>query len=97
MSDDRRYWDATAFLAWLNEEDGRYLACKDVLGAAEAGDTEIFTSVISLAEVVRIKGHARVDKDKKEAIRSFFRQNFILVYQVNLLIAELAQDLVLDP
>jgi hypothetical protein len=50
------YWDTSCFICFLNadEQDRRYI-CTDILRHAELGDVEIWTSTITIAEVIRPK------------------------------------------
>jgi predicted nucleic acid-binding protein len=57
MSDYRKlYWDTTCFVCFLNDsshEIDRHYICEDILTHAEKGTVEIWTSSLTLAEVVR--------------------------------------------
>jgi hypothetical protein len=57
MTKDLRYWDANAFLGWLNDEPDKQAACQTVLASAEAGKIQIVTSAITFVEVIKIKGN----------------------------------------
>jgi predicted nucleic acid-binding protein len=92
----RRYWDSVCCLGFLKEEDDKVTACQSVISDAEAGRVEIVVSTLVLAEVLWIKGHDRVPRDSKEKIRNFFRRRYFLMVNVDLFIAEQAQDLVWD-
>src|SRR5438128_10655290 len=50
------YWDTTCFICLLNadEQDRRYI-CTDILRHAELGNVEIWTSAITISEVIRPK------------------------------------------
>ena len=50
----RFYWDTTCFICLLNEDeqDRRYI-CTDILRHAELGDVEIWTSAVTMSEVIR--------------------------------------------
>jgi predicted nucleic acid-binding protein len=47
----RSYWDACVFLAWIKREPGRFSHVDALMEAAAAGQMEIITSVLSIAEV----------------------------------------------
>lgn len=48
------YWDTGCFICFLNrKEEQRRLICQDVLIHAEQGSIEIWTSTLTIAEVIR--------------------------------------------
>lgn len=50
------YWDTTCFICFLNKaEKQRRDICEDILHRAKDGDVVIYTSTLSIAEVVRPK------------------------------------------
>jgi predicted nucleic acid-binding protein len=57
MSDYRKlYWDTTCFICFLNDSShdlDRHYICEDILNHAEKGTVEIWTSSLTLVEVVR--------------------------------------------
>jgi len=61
MSDPKKvYWDSSCFICFLNRNDvdkERRLICEDVLRHARDGEIEIYTSVFTIAEVIRPKRH----------------------------------------
>ncbi len=89
-----RYWDANAFLGWLNNEQDKAPECESVLAAADAGKVQIVTSALTLTEVIKLKGKLRLTKDKEEKIKAFFENDFIIVRDVDRFIAEKARDLI---
>lgn len=89
-----RYWDANAFLGWLNDEQDKAHECESVLAAAEAGKVQIVTSALTLTEVIKLKGKPRLTKDKEDTIKAFFENDFIIVRDVDRFIAEKARDLI---
>ncbi|MDE3201622.1 MAG: type II toxin-antitoxin system VapC family toxin [Acidobacteriota bacterium] len=94
MSTSTRYWDANAFLGWLNDEQDKAQECESVLAAADAGKVQIVTSALTLTEVIKLKGKPRLTKDKEEAIKAFFENDYIIVRDVDRFIAEKARDLI---
>ncbi len=46
------YWDSDAFLGWLQAEQGKAELCAGTLRRAEAGEVVIFTSALTIAEVL---------------------------------------------
>lgn len=96
MPKDRRYWDSDTFLAWFNKETGKYENCLGVMQSAENGDLEIVTSSFTLVEVLYIKGHPKITKEKSNTICRFFERDFIVIVNLDRYIAEDARQLVWD-
>jgi len=94
MSIPRRYWDSSAFLAWLLPEPDREDACSSVLRAAEEGDLELVTSALTLTEVIKLKGKPELKKDHETKIAKFFENEYIILRNVDRFIALAAQRLV---
>lgn len=84
---ERVVWDACTFIAHIKQEkalttvpgvfEDRGKLCAEVLRHAKAGDLEIVTSTLALAEVRKAGSHP--DGDTGEKIARFFDQAFILV------------------
>jgi predicted nucleic acid-binding protein len=91
---DYRYWDAVTFLGWLSEEPDKVPDCKPVLDAAEAGSVTIVTSALTIAEVLWLKGHKKVEASQAKKIEAFFRHSWIVVREVDRFVAEDARELV---
>jgi predicted nucleic acid-binding protein len=96
MSLPRRYWDSSAFLAWLLPEPDREDACRSVLRAAEEGEIEIVTSALTLTEVIKLKGKPELKREQEKKIADFFQHEYIVVRNVDRFIAFAAQRLVWD-
>lgn len=94
MEKERRYWDSNLFLCWLNKEQGHHDKCKGVLDLAEKGKIEIVTSALTIAEVIYLKGHPKITKEKSDNIINFFKQDYIILINVDRQIAELARELI---
>lgn len=94
MAVDRRYWDANAFLGWLNGESDKVVQCQSVLDAAEEGRVDIVTSALTLTEVIKLKGAKPIARDKEDAIRAFFENPYIIVREVDRFVAEDARELI---
>jgi predicted nucleic acid-binding protein len=88
-----RYWDSCCFLGWLAEEEDKVASCKEVLDIAEAGHLTIVTSTLTLAEVVRLKGHPTLPPEDEAVIDQFFKREFIVLRQVDRKVGELARRL----
>jgi len=92
-----RYWDANVFLAWLKEESDKLAQCEAGIREAEAGRLVIVTSALSLAETLYlVRGELPVAPETRDKVRGFFRNEFILLHELDRGIAELAQDVVWD-
>lgn len=92
-----RYWDANVFLAWLKEEPEKLAQCEAGIRDAEAGKLVIVTSALTLAETLYlVRGEIPVAPETREKVRSFFRNEYILLHELDRGIAELAQDVVWD-
>lgn len=92
-----RYWDANVFLAWLKEEPDKLAQCEAGIRDAEAGKLVIVTSALTLAETLYlVRGELPVAPETRDKVRSFFRNEYILLHELDRGIAELAQDVVWD-
>jgi predicted nucleic acid-binding protein len=88
------YWDSDAFLGWLQAELGKAELCAGTLKRAESGDVIIFTSALTIAEVLWMRGAPMIPQAKAEIVRRFFRRSNLRVRNVTRQISETAQDLV---
>lgn len=96
---ERRYWDSAAFIAWIQKEEGRVEQLRAVLEAADRGETEIWTSALTIAEVLWPKGRPEIrgiTARQRSTVRGMFRRPSIKIIQVDRQVAELAQDVVWD-
>lgn len=87
------YWDANCFLGIFNNEQDKVKACKGTTARAEKGDLIIVTSAITLVEVIRMKGQPRLKREDENKIREFFLHKYILIQNVDRVVAEAARDL----
>lgn len=90
------YWDSVTFLALFRQEAGRVDQCAGTLERAEAGEVCIFTSALTIAECLWLRGNPKIPKNRADIVRGFFRRSFIRVRNVTRKTSELAQDLVWD-
>jgi predicted nucleic acid-binding protein len=88
------YWDSDAFLGWLQAEPGKAELCAGTLRRADQGEILIFTSALTLAEVLWMRGAPMVPQEKAEILRKFFRRSYFRIRNVTRKISEDAQDLV---
>lgn len=79
-SPKRVYWDSCTFLGLINQEPGKARECVAVWRDAQAGDTTIYTSFFTFAEVFKVKcedGAKPLSEDDDRKIESFLRQPWI--------------------
>lgn len=88
------YWDSDAFLGWLQVETDKAPLCAGTLKRADLGEVVIFTSALTIAEVLWMRGAPMIPQDKADIVRKFFRRSCFRVRNVTRSIAENAQDLV---
>jgi predicted nucleic acid-binding protein len=92
----RRYWDSDAFLGWLKAEPDKVSECQAVIRVAEEGNTEIVTSALTLAEVLYLRGHQPIPAADAEKLERFFEHEYIVVNDVDRMLAEEARKFVWD-
>jgi hypothetical protein len=76
------YWDSDAFLGWLQAEPGKAELCAGTLRRADQGEILIFTSALTLAEVLWMRGAPMVPQEKAEILRKFFRRSYFRIRNV---------------
>lgn len=96
MTLERRYWDSDCFLGWLQAEDGKVNLCREVLNRAAAGEIEIVTSTLTIAEVLNLKGHPPIASEKRQQVVDFFKRSYIVPITITRRIAEDSRELVWD-
>jgi predicted nucleic acid-binding protein len=93
----KRYWDATAFVAWVKGEPGRVDVCDAIINDARDGRCQMFTSALSLAEVTKTqKGLDAPGAELQERISQFFRNDYIKLVMCDRLVGERARQLIWD-
>lgn len=93
MKREKRYWDSSVIIAYINEERGRVDVCKAILDDAEQGKIWIYTSALTITEVLKYKGAKPITKDKKEKLRGFFENDYIRFVQLDRWVGFDAQEL----
>ncbi len=88
-----RYWDSTAFIAFLKPEPGRVDACEAVIELAKKGDFRIVTSTLTFSEVVHIRGRERMTPEMEDTLKGFFEYPFIVPVTLNRAVSEYAREL----
>lgn len=92
---EKIYWDSDCFLAWLQAESGAD-SCRQVLEAAQDGSVTIITSALTLTEVLAMRRRTAIPKDKRDEVINFFKNEYIVVRNLDRKIAEIARNLVWD-
>ncbi len=93
MSD--RYWDTVCFLGVINEEQDKLSAGRAVIAEAERGNVRIVTSALTIAEVLWPKDRPLVlPREKAEVVQRFFQHEWIVVRDIDRVVAERARELV---
>lgn len=92
-SHGNRYWDASAFVAFIVGEPGRAEDCRKLLDEAASGAYLLFTSAITLAEVTR-KRHQPVNPDVRQTIEKFFENPYIETVNADRFTVLRARDLI---
>jgi predicted nucleic acid-binding protein len=93
VAQDKRYWDSSVFLRYLNKEPN-YEKCLGVLDAAAKGNIIIITSAFTFAEVVYLKSNPNIDNS--DMFYRFMESSFIQVINLDRYIAEYARDLMIQ-
>jgi predicted nucleic acid-binding protein len=75
-------------------EPGKTDLCAGTLKRADLGEVIIFTSALTIAEVLWMRGAPMIPQDKADIVRKFFRRSYFRVRNVTRAVAENAQDLV---
>lgn len=68
--------------------------CRGVIVAAEEGRARIVTSSLTLVEVIKLKKHPPLARDREHMISEFFLHDYIVVRQLDRFLAEQARRLV---
>lgn len=90
------YWDACVWIALIGGEHDRAARCESLIALAKAGDVQIWTSSLTLAEVFKHRtGGAAValPADRDHAFEAFLEQDFVVEVQVDHEIGVLARQL----
>ena len=92
----RRFWDASCFLALLNDEAGAE-DCEQILEQAKQSRTDVYVSPVVQVEVVRPKrSPSPVPREARNRIREFFENDYIKWRMIDRNIANESQRLCWD-
>jgi len=89
-----RYWDSDCFIAWFDQEVGKYEKCKATVDKIMAGEIKLVVSAITLIEVIKLKNHNMLPRDKENTIKEFFQNDFMKIVNVDRYIGEIARNLI---
>ena len=89
------YVESSVFISWVRGEleGDRGLISTDVLNKAEAGNYQIITSYLTIAEVFKKKGTTRLTDEENGKLLRFFESPFITFVEVERIVAEDANKL----
>jgi predicted nucleic acid-binding protein len=94
---EKRYWDSSVFLASIKNEADRADICEHIIEDARAGLVEIYTSMITLTEVVKRRAKENpIDANTERIITAFFKNAFIKTVPVDFIVATRARRLIWD-
>jgi predicted nucleic acid-binding protein len=93
----KRYWDSSVFLEWIMDGHGHADMIDSILDDARADRCRIFTSTVTLAEVTRGRhGPLAVDRTNEDKIANFFRNDYIRLVPLDVVIGTRARQLIWD-
>lgn len=84
-------WDSSCFCAWFSEEAGRWEICDAIIDAARKGQIKLYTSFLTLAEVVKVPG--MYPSEEEDRIVEFFRNPYVVKVTVDWFVTRIARDL----
>src|SRR4051812_39833987 len=87
-----RYWDSCCFIGWLANEPDKAADCGHVLTAASQRRVKLVTSTLTIAEVVKLRGHPQLQQS--HMVEAFFQHSYIVIRNLDRRTAELARRLV---
>lgn len=90
------YWDASVFVAFLNDEqeENRAENVEQLLDEAEAGELFIVTSSFTLVEVLKLKGKIPIKAVDEQKIMDFFEKDYFKFVDATRKITAAAQKLI---
>jgi predicted nucleic acid-binding protein len=88
------YWDSSAFLAVFQKEKDRVDVCKQILSEAAQGKIQIFTSSITLVEVIKITPAKKLKPKVEAKLDEFFKMPYITLIDATRRICDEARHLI---
>jgi len=96
LADRKYYWDTCVWIGLINQEADKLPLCEHAIAQAEAGEVEIWTSTLSLAEVFKKKVAGAVvgiAEPADQVFENFLSQDYVVRVQVDVDVALLARRL----
>src|SRR5665213_3181355 len=90
------YWDACVWIALISGEEDRAARCESLITLAKAGDVQIWTSSLTLAEVYKHRvgpNGPALAAEKDEAFELYLEQDYVVEVQVDHAIGVCARKL----
>src|ERR1700730_5872105 len=72
MSTELIYWDSDCFLGWFQDEAGKVELCEGTIERADQGEALIFTSALTIAEVLWLRGSPPIVAGKGRTYQEVF-------------------------
>ncbi|MCC6240140.1 MAG: type II toxin-antitoxin system VapC family toxin [Phycisphaerales bacterium] len=88
------YWDSCVFIDGLRKTRSRWPQIAELESQAKGGKLAIFTSALTIAEVVRLGTNNELSEPERQQIDSYFRHKFIRVVPVDRIVARQAAEIV---
>jgi predicted nucleic acid-binding protein len=92
----RVYWDSCVWISFLNADADRVDNCAEAIRQARASEAEIWTSSLTVVEVMKAKCEGEflaLEKEKDTAFENYIGQPFVVEVQVSHDIAIMARRL----
>ncbi len=93
---DRTYWDSCVFIDLLQQTPDRIEACEELHRRAVANEIIVVTSVFTLVEVCHLPKSGLSPREQREKIVTFFENPYIVVRQLDRIIALRASEITQD-
>jgi predicted nucleic acid-binding protein len=85
-------WETSCFVARFNEEPARIGVCNAILEAAKKGELTLYTSYMTMCELVKVKGEYASEAEDK--IVEFLRNPWINLVAIDFAVSRITRDLV---
>lgn len=88
------YWDSCVFIDGLRQTPVRWPHILYLEQQAKGGAVVIYTSALTIAEVVKTKESGELTDEERRNIADYFRHKFVRVIPVDRIVARAAADIV---
>ena len=88
------YWDSCVFIDALRKTPGRWEHIRYLEDDARSGGSYIYTSTLTIAEVVRCKDDETFTDAERRLIANYFTHSFVKIIPVDRIVARAAADIV---